>query len=85
MLVAGMQVAVHQTNRKRKANKAYNIQWRVQGEVRPSKHCIQDRDTYSNRAVNHPNYNNNNNNALQNNNSEGLPVTYTDSLTYIKK
>ena len=27
---------------------------------------------------------NNNNNALQNNNSEGLPVTYTDSLTYIK-
>ena len=29
--------------------------------------------------------NNNNNNALQNNNSEGLPVTYTGSLTYIKK
>ena len=28
---------------------------------------------------------NNNNNALQNNNSEGLPVTYTGSLTYIKK
>ena len=26
-------------------------------------------------------HNNNNNNALQNNNSEGLPVTYTDSLT----
>ena len=24
------------------------------------------------------------NNALQNNNSEGVPVTYTDSLTYIK-